>query len=59
LSKVTPGAAQPPGARADGGSGWRVRFDDDDDLEAAPARALRLVPRQHGPLTAEAGERAA
>jgi predicted anti-sigma-YlaC factor YlaD len=53
LSKVTRDTAQPPGARADGGSGWRVRFDDDDDLEVAPAPALRLVPREHGPLTAE------
>jgi predicted anti-sigma-YlaC factor YlaD len=59
LSKVTRDTAQPPGARADGGSGWRVRFDDDDDLEVAPPRGLRLVPREHGPLTAEVGERAA
>jgi predicted anti-sigma-YlaC factor YlaD len=52
LSKVTGDTATPPGARASTGSGWRL--DDEDDLEVAPAvPALRLVPRPHGPLTAE------
>lgn len=53
LSRVTAGPAAPPGARAGGGSGWRVRFPDDDELDAAPPRpALRLIPGERGPLTA-------
>jgi predicted anti-sigma-YlaC factor YlaD len=63
LSRVTGGFAAPPGARSDGGSGWRARFADDDgdgaDDGLAPAfrPGLRLVPR--GPMTAEYDERRA
>jgi predicted anti-sigma-YlaC factor YlaD len=54
LSKVTRDTATPPGARAGAGPGSGWRLDDEDELEAAPpVPALRLVPRQHGPLTAE------
>jgi predicted anti-sigma-YlaC factor YlaD len=56
LSRVTPETARPPGSRVNGGSGWRVRFDDAEELaEPTPMRpALRLVPR--GPMTAALGE---
>jgi predicted anti-sigma-YlaC factor YlaD len=60
LTRISGGFAAPPGARADSGSGWRVRFGDDDDGESpAPAfrPGLRLVPR--GPMTAEHEKRAA
>ena len=53
LSKISAETATPPGARADRGSGWRARLDDDDELEVTPR--LRLVPRGHGPLTAGTG----
>lgn len=55
LSRIPAGTAQPPGARAVGGSGWRVRFDDEIDGDVAAPAALRLVPREHGPLTAREG----
>ena len=52
LSRVAPETARPPGAHVDGGSGWRARFEDDDEPAepAALVPGLRLVPR--GPLTA-------
>lgn len=53
LSKVTRETAAPPGARADGGTGWRARFTEEHDVAVTPnAPALRLVPRHPGPLTA-------
>lgn len=60
LSRIPGGFSSPPGARADGGSGWRARFaeeDADDGLAAAFRPGLRLVPR--GPMTAEHDERRA
>jgi predicted anti-sigma-YlaC factor YlaD len=62
LSKVTRETARPPGARADGdaGSSWRAHFTDEGEAEVTPlAPALRLVPRQPGPLTAGHDERRA
>jgi predicted anti-sigma-YlaC factor YlaD len=56
LSRVPGGFATPPGARVGAGSGWRVRFDDQDEAPA-PRPGLRLVPR--GPMTAEHDERRA
>jgi predicted anti-sigma-YlaC factor YlaD len=54
LSKVTRDIAAPPGARAGAGSGSGWRLDDEDELEAAPpVPALRLIPRERGPLTAQ------
>jgi predicted anti-sigma-YlaC factor YlaD len=54
LSKVTRTTATPPGARAGAGPGSGWRLDDEDELEAAPpVPALRLIPRERGPLTAE------
>lgn len=53
LSRVVASAAQPPGAGA-GGAGWRIRFEED---EPGAAPALRLVPRNHGPLTARHDDR--
>jgi predicted anti-sigma-YlaC factor YlaD len=63
LSQVGGGTATPPGARMDGGSGWRFRAPGDDGGEGvetmpAPPR-LRLVPGQPGPLTAGHGEQRA
>jgi predicted anti-sigma-YlaC factor YlaD len=52
LSKVTGETAQPPGARADHGSGWRAHFTEEDEAAVTPP-ALRLVPRRPGPLTAD------
>jgi predicted anti-sigma-YlaC factor YlaD len=58
LSRVTGESAQPPGARGDGGSGWRAQFDRDAGAEPAPsAPVLRLVPR--GAITAQRDRRAA
>jgi predicted anti-sigma-YlaC factor YlaD len=61
LSRMPGGFAAPPGARVDGGSGWRARFEDDqaDSDSRVPAQrpGLRLVPR--GPMTAEHDRRAA
>jgi predicted anti-sigma-YlaC factor YlaD len=62
LSRIPGGFAAPPGARSDGGSGWRARFADDEQEQAAgpvpaPRPGLRLVPR--GPMTAEHDERRA
>ena len=57
LSRVTGDTAQPPGARAAGGSGWRARFEDEEAEVAPPAPALRLVPRGRGPLTAQRDDR--
>jgi predicted anti-sigma-YlaC factor YlaD len=61
LSRVSDDfATTPPGARAEGGSGWRARFADEPDETAtsAPRPGLRLVtPR--GPLTAEHDDRRA
>jgi predicted anti-sigma-YlaC factor YlaD len=58
LSRVTAGPAQPPGARGSGGWDWRARFEDDEEIEAAPpAPRLRLVPR--GPMTAAYEDRTA
>jgi predicted anti-sigma-YlaC factor YlaD len=63
LSRVAGGTAAPPGARVDGGSGWRVRFfgeNDDEGVEAPPATPrLRLLPGQPGPLTGHGERRAA
>jgi predicted anti-sigma-YlaC factor YlaD len=62
LSRVTGDTARPPGARVNGGSGWRASFDDEDQEVAEPTPlkpALRLVPRAPGPLTAEHEERPA
>jgi predicted anti-sigma-YlaC factor YlaD len=58
LARVAPETARPPGARVNGGSGWRASFDDDEEpAEPMPlAPALRLVPR--GPLTAGLDEAA-
>jgi predicted anti-sigma-YlaC factor YlaD len=58
LARVAPETARPPGARVNGGSGWRASFDDDEELaEPMPLPpALRLVPR--GPLTAGLDEAA-
>jgi hypothetical protein len=53
LSKVAGETAWPPGAGEDTGSGWRAHFADEDRAEVTPpAPALRLVPRQPGPLSA-------
>ncbi|MGX6601609.1 zf-HC2 domain-containing protein [Micromonosporaceae bacterium Da 78-11] len=60
LTRIPGGFATPPGARADGGSGWRARFPDPaDEGEVASAfrPGLRLVPR--GPMTAEHDDRRA
>lgn len=61
LSRMPGGFAAPPGARVEGGSGWRARFADEDDRSEGrvPAQrpGLRLVPR--GPMTAEHDRRAA
>jgi predicted anti-sigma-YlaC factor YlaD len=52
LSRFTAGPAQPPGARASGGWGWRARFDDEAEPDAVPfTPKLRLV--QRGPMTAK------
>jgi predicted anti-sigma-YlaC factor YlaD len=58
LARVAPETARPPGARVNGGSGWRASFDDDEELaESMPLPpALRLVPR--GPLSAGLDEAA-
>jgi len=59
LSRKMPGPAQPPGARASDGHGWRARFDGEAEPDATPFTPnLRLVPR--GPTTAryEKGEAA-
>jgi predicted anti-sigma-YlaC factor YlaD len=58
LARVAPETARPPGARVNGGSGWRASFDDDEEsAEPMPLPpALRLVPR--GPLTAALDEAA-
>jgi predicted anti-sigma-YlaC factor YlaD len=57
LSKVAGGFAEPPGQRADAGSGWRASFADEDEEVTAPMRpGLRLV---RGPLSAEHDERQA
>lgn len=60
LSRIQGGFAAPPGARSDAGSGWRVRFADDeaddrDSVVPAPRPGLRLVPP--GPMTAGHDER--
>ncbi|GIE98145.1 hypothetical protein Ari01nite_56100 [Paractinoplanes rishiriensis] len=58
LSRMPGGFTAPPGARAGGGSGWRVRFGGDEPVGVpAPRPGLRLVPR--GPMTAEHDERRA
>jgi predicted anti-sigma-YlaC factor YlaD len=63
LSRIPGSFAAPPGARSDGGSGWRAHFAGDEPEAAAepapaPRPGLRLVPP--GPLTAEHdGRRAA
>jgi predicted anti-sigma-YlaC factor YlaD len=55
LSKVVGEVAEPPGARAGKGSGWRVDFTEVADAsQAVPRPGLRLVPRAPGPLTATA-----
>jgi predicted anti-sigma-YlaC factor YlaD len=60
LSKVTGETAQPPGARADRGSGWRAHFTEEGQAAVTPAApGLRLVPRQTGPLTAHGDRQAA
>ncbi|WP_412738746.1 zf-HC2 domain-containing protein [Krasilnikovia sp. MM14-A1259] len=59
LSRM-PAPVGPPGARVGGDSGWRARFDADNEVAAPPARpGLRLVPRPPGPLTARAKRPAA
>lgn len=53
LARIAPESARPPGSRVNGGSGWRVSFDDDEEELAEPTPllpGLRLVPR--GPMTA-------
>jgi predicted anti-sigma-YlaC factor YlaD len=59
LARLTPGPAEPPGARDSQGRpdrGWRARFGaDEPTVPVAPK--LRLVPR--GPTTAEYDEREA
>jgi predicted anti-sigma-YlaC factor YlaD len=62
LSRIPGGFAAPPGARVDGGSGWRAIFAEAGSIgeqEGAPALrpGLRLIPG--GPITAELDERRA
>ena len=58
LSRIPGGFAAPPGARSTAGSGWRARFDaEDEDIAPAFRPGLRLVPP--GPMTARHEDRQA